>query len=126
MVLVFFVTAPFTDTEAIARRIKEATDESDKPVVVVVETYSENYRLIDNLPHNCCVEVPVLATRNLLEPIRVGLQRAAVVIGGGVAVVEVVEALDQPAQVADAVSVGVPERTHEDLVEDPIVPPRQR
>ena len=49
MVLVFFVTAPFTDTEAIARRIKEATDASDKPVVVVVETYSEFYSLIDKL-----------------------------------------------------------------------------
>jgi acyl-CoA synthetase (NDP forming) len=49
MVLVFFVTAPFTDTEAIARRIKEATAESDKPVVVVVETYSEFYGLIDKL-----------------------------------------------------------------------------
>jgi len=49
MVLVFFVTAPFTDTEAIARRIKEATDASDKPVVVVVETYSEFYGLIDKL-----------------------------------------------------------------------------
>jgi acetyltransferase len=49
MVLVFFVTAPFTDTEAIARRIKEATDASDKPVVVVVETYSEFYGLIDRL-----------------------------------------------------------------------------
>jgi len=49
MVLVFFVTAPFTDTEAIARRIKEATDGSDKPVVIVVETYSEFYGLIDAL-----------------------------------------------------------------------------
>jgi len=49
MVLVFFVTAPFTDTDAIARRIKEATDASDKPVVVVVETYSEFYGLIDRL-----------------------------------------------------------------------------
>jgi acyl-CoA synthetase (NDP forming) len=49
MVMVFFVTAPFTDTDAIARRIKEAADGSDKPVVVVVETYSENYRLIEQL-----------------------------------------------------------------------------
>jgi acetyltransferase len=49
MVLVFFVTAPFTDTDAIARRIKEATESSDKPVVVVVETYSEHYDLIDRL-----------------------------------------------------------------------------
>ncbi len=49
MVLVFFVTAPFTDIEAIAVRIKEATGESGKPVVVVVETYSENYSLIENL-----------------------------------------------------------------------------
>jgi acetyltransferase len=49
MVLVFFVTAPFTDTDAIARRIKEATEGSDKPVVVVVETYSEWYSLIDKL-----------------------------------------------------------------------------
>ncbi len=49
MVLVFFVTAPFTDIDAIARRIKEATDGSDKPVVVVVETYSAWYALIDKL-----------------------------------------------------------------------------
>jgi acetyltransferase len=49
MVLVFFVTAPFTDTDAIARRIKEATETSDKPVVVVVETFSEQYALIDKL-----------------------------------------------------------------------------
>ncbi len=49
MVLVFFVTAPFTDTDAIARRIKEATDASEKPVVVVVETFSEYYGLIDQL-----------------------------------------------------------------------------
>jgi len=49
MVLVFFVTAPFTDTDAIARRIKEATETSDKPVVVVVETFEENYALIDQL-----------------------------------------------------------------------------
>jgi len=49
MVLVFFVTAPFTDTAAIGRRIKEATEGSDKPVVVVVETYSEHYDLIDSL-----------------------------------------------------------------------------
>jgi alpha-galactosidase len=31
-----------------------------------------NDRLIDNLPHGACVGVPVLATRNRLEPIRVG------------------------------------------------------
>ncbi|MBU1074096.1 acetate--CoA ligase family protein, partial [bacterium] len=49
MVLVFFVTAPFADTDAIAVRIKEATEGSDKPVVVVVETYSEMYGLIDKL-----------------------------------------------------------------------------
>jgi len=49
MVMVFFVTAPFTDTDAIAVRIKEATEGSDKPVVVIVETYSENYALIDKL-----------------------------------------------------------------------------
>ncbi len=49
MVMVFFVTAPFTDIDAIAARIKEANEVSDKPVVVVVETFSDNYRLIDNL-----------------------------------------------------------------------------
>ncbi len=49
MVMVFFVTAPFTDTDAIAVRIKEATEGSTKPVVVVVETYSEMYALIDKL-----------------------------------------------------------------------------
>jgi len=31
-----------------------------------------NDKLIDNLPENCCVEVPVLATRNQLQPMRVG------------------------------------------------------
>lgn len=31
-----------------------------------------NFGLIDNLPEGCCVEVPVLASRNGLEPIRVG------------------------------------------------------
>jgi acetyltransferase len=49
MVMVFFVTAPFTDTGAIAERIKEAAGESAKPVVVVVETYSEFYGLIEKL-----------------------------------------------------------------------------
>lgn len=41
MVLVFFVTAPFVDLDAIARRIKEATSRSAKPVVVVVETIAK-------------------------------------------------------------------------------------
>ena len=49
MVMVFFVTAPFTDTDAIAVRIKEATEASDKPVIVVVETHSGLYGLIDKL-----------------------------------------------------------------------------
>ncbi|MEW6755091.1 MAG: alpha-galactosidase [Candidatus Latescibacterota bacterium] len=31
-----------------------------------------NDGLVDNLPRGCCVEVPVLATRHRLEPIRVG------------------------------------------------------
>ncbi|MCL1795802.1 MAG: alpha-galactosidase [Clostridia bacterium] len=31
-----------------------------------------NFGLIDNLPAGCCVEVPVLASRHGLEPIRVG------------------------------------------------------
>ena len=31
-----------------------------------------NDGLVDNLPAGSCVEVPVLATRNRLEPIRVG------------------------------------------------------
>jgi len=49
MVLVFFVTAPFVDLDAIAAKIKEAKEGSDKPVVMVVETSSEYYRLIDIL-----------------------------------------------------------------------------
>jgi acetyltransferase len=49
MVLIFFVTAPFTDTDAIAARLKEACDASDKPVVIVVETMSTWYGLIDKL-----------------------------------------------------------------------------
>lgn len=31
-----------------------------------------NFGLIDNLPQGCCVEVPVLASKNGLEPIHVG------------------------------------------------------
>jgi len=31
-----------------------------------------NFGLIDNLPEGCCVEVPVLASKNSLEPIHVG------------------------------------------------------
>jgi len=31
-----------------------------------------NTGLISNLPHNCCVEVPVLASRRGLDPIAVG------------------------------------------------------
>ncbi|MBM4116694.1 hypothetical protein FJ251_02995 [bacterium] len=45
MVCVFFVTAPFVDLDAIAAKIKEATAGSPKPVVMVVETSSEYYRL---------------------------------------------------------------------------------
>ena len=49
MVLVFFVTAPFVDLDAIAARIKEATSQSHKPVVVVIETIAKYGRLIDLL-----------------------------------------------------------------------------
>jgi len=49
MLLVFFVTAPFVDLDAIARRIKEATATSDKPVVMVVETIDRWKRLIEQL-----------------------------------------------------------------------------
>jgi len=31
-----------------------------------------NWGIIDNLPEGCCVEVPVLASKNSLEPIKVG------------------------------------------------------
>ena len=49
MVLVFFVTAPFVDLDAIAQRIKEATRESTKPVVMVIETIDKWAGLIKNL-----------------------------------------------------------------------------
>ena len=49
---------------------------------------------------------------------------AEVVGGGRVAVVELVEAVDEAAQVADTVAVGVLEAADEDLVEDAIRPPR--
>ena len=38
---------------------------------------------------------------------------------------EVVERVDDPAQVADAVAVGVRERARVDLVEDAVAPPRR-
>jgi len=49
MVLVFFVTAPFVDLNAIAARIKEVVASSEKPVVMVVETDSKCYYLLDDL-----------------------------------------------------------------------------
>jgi acetyltransferase len=49
MLLVFFVTAPFVDLDAIAAKIKEATASSSKPVVIVIETSEEYARLIDLL-----------------------------------------------------------------------------
>jgi acetyltransferase len=49
MVLVFFVTAPFVDLDAIAAKIKDVTATSTKPVVMVVETMDTWYGLINNL-----------------------------------------------------------------------------
>ena len=49
MVLVFFVTAPFVDLDAIAARISEVCASSTKPMVMVVETSETWYHLIDNL-----------------------------------------------------------------------------
>jgi acetyltransferase len=49
MLLVFFVTAPFVDLDAIAARIKEASESSSKPVVIVIETSEEYARLIELL-----------------------------------------------------------------------------
>jgi hypothetical protein len=54
------------------------------------------------------------------QPERVDAQ---IGVGLGVAVVEVVEAGDEPAQVAFAVAVGVLEAAHEDLVEHRAVGP---
>ncbi len=49
MVLIFFVTAPFVDLDAIAARIEEVVKSSTKPVVMVIETMSTWYGLIDKL-----------------------------------------------------------------------------
>ena len=49
MVMVFFVTAPFVDLDAIATRIEEAAASSTKPVVVVVETIARWGALIDRI-----------------------------------------------------------------------------
>lgn len=46
LVLVYFVTAPFVDQPAIARRIKEASEGSDKPVATVVCTLERESELI--------------------------------------------------------------------------------
>jgi acetyltransferase len=48
-VLVFFVTAPFVDLDAIAARLKEATTTAQKPVVVVIETIDKWGGLIRKL-----------------------------------------------------------------------------
>jgi len=49
MVLIYFVSAPFVDVDAIAARIAEANEKSDKPVVAVICTFAKMYRLIDKL-----------------------------------------------------------------------------
>ena len=49
MVLIYFVSAPFVDVDAIATRIAEANERSDKPVVAVICTFAKMYRLIDKL-----------------------------------------------------------------------------
>jgi acetate---CoA ligase (ADP-forming) len=49
MVMVFFVTAPFVDLDAIANRIEEAAGSSPKPVVVVIETTDKWKPLIDRI-----------------------------------------------------------------------------
>lgn len=59
MVLVFFVTAPFVDLDAIAARISEAVASSNKPVVMVVETYEKHYDLLHKLRAG---KVPVFET----------------------------------------------------------------
>ncbi|MBN2361188.1 MAG: acetate--CoA ligase family protein [Deltaproteobacteria bacterium] len=48
MVQIFMVTAPFVDLDAVARRIKEATSQATKPVVMAIETL-ERRDLIHNL-----------------------------------------------------------------------------
>ena len=49
MVLVFFVTAPFVNLDEIAQKIKEATANTEKPVVMVIETIPMYGRLIELL-----------------------------------------------------------------------------
>ncbi len=49
MVMVYFVTAPFVDLPAIARRLKEATTGAEKPVVSVVCTIDKWASLIHQL-----------------------------------------------------------------------------
>ncbi len=49
MVLIFFVTAPFVDLDAIAAKLKEATAGATKPVVVVIETIDKWGGLIRKL-----------------------------------------------------------------------------
>ncbi len=49
MVMVYFVTAPFVDLPAIAKRLKDATTGADKPVVCVVCTIDKWAALIHQL-----------------------------------------------------------------------------
>jgi acetyltransferase len=49
MVMVFFVTAPFVDLDAIADRIEQAAGSSRKPVTVVIETIARWGGLLDRI-----------------------------------------------------------------------------
>ena len=51
---------------------------------------------------------------------------AQVVRRAGVAIVQVVQLLGEPGEVAHAVAIRIPEAADEDLVEDPVVPPGRR
>ncbi len=67
--------------------------------------------------------IPVIAGR-LGDGHQPEAGHAQIVVRGGVAVVEVVEALREPAQIADTVAVRVGETSDEHLVEDAVGPPR--
>jgi len=78
MVLVNFITAPFVDLQGISRRLKEAGEIADKPVVVVVMTIEKWYDIMQAIRGSGTpvYDFPEDGSRALLAMARYGKVRA--------------------------------------------------
>ena len=102
----------------------EVDDDGDSSLVGLVDQCAED-RVVSVLEVDASVigDVVSVITGALHDRHEPDASHTEIVGCGLVAVVEVVEPVDEPLEVADSVSVRVLETPHEHLIEDPIVPP---